>query len=215
MPDTLYIAGADDTGEFALARLISQIGVSTYSPCTFAWDDRGSLSSAWAVWIEKWFAPHLAEAFVETYRCAADYRPLDIVGIDKRLDSLLTESLRSRSLKLAASFLGGKSEMRADREWKRFVGQIEAGKCPGHATTLFALQCALYHLPLAPSLSAYVWFELESGLPRVGEGTGFRDRPGSAEEVLAAFRAALPEVAVALRGDRDETPGEGSSLRAI
>jgi hypothetical protein len=216
MPDTLHLADPDDAGGFALARLISQLGVHPDTPATFVWDDRGDLTSAWTIWLEKWFVPHLTGVFVEVYRCATAFQVKEIEVADRRLDSLLTENLRARSLKIARAFLDGKSEMRAHREWQRFVDRVGQGKSPGHTTTLFALQCALYHLPLGPALSAYAWFELESGLPR----NDYRDKPGSAEEVLAVFRAALPHVAVALQGDRDENGGEGSAggspqLRAI
>ena len=136
---------------------------------------------------------------------------------------MLNEALRTRSLIAAEAFLKGKSEMRAHREWRRFVDRVAEGHSPGHTTTLFALQCALYHLPLSSALSAYVWFELESGLPKSRPGRGersYRDKPGSAEEVLNVFRTALPHVAVALQGDRDEIEGNRSpqdlpQLRAL
>lgn len=223
MPDTLHLADADDVGGFALARLISQLGVSPESPATFAWDDRGDLAAAWTIWLEKWFAPHLSLCFVEVYHRAAASRMEEVEAADRLLDAALTESLRARSLNAARAFLEGKSERRAHRPWQRFVDRIVPGHVPGHVTTLFALQCALYHLPLGPALSAYAWFELESALPRGGSGGGdsnYRNKAGGAEEVLAAFRLALPHVAVALRGDRDENTGETSAeppsrLRAI
>lgn len=220
MPDALHLADPDDAEGFALARLISQLGVHPESPATFVWDDRGDLARAWTLWLENWFVPHLTGTFVEVYQCAAAFRLKEIAAADNRLDGVLTESLRARSLKVAKSFLEGKSEMRANREWQRFVDRIASGEVAGHTTTLFALQCALYHLPLGPALSAYAWFELECGLPRDSGGDGYRDRPGSAAEVLAVFRTALPHVAVALKGDRDETSGRdanegGSHLRAI
>lgn len=220
MPDALHLADPDDAEGFALARLISQLGVHPESPATFVWDDRGDLARAWSLWLENLFVPHLSGIFVEVYLCAAAFRLKEIAAADNRLDAVLTESLRARSLKVAKSFLEGKSEMRANREWQRFVDRISRGEVAGHTTTLFALQCALYHLPLGPALSAYAWFELECGLPRHSGGDGYRDRPGSAAEVLAVFRTALPHVAVALQGDRDETSGRdategGSHLRAI
>jgi len=211
MPDTLHLADSDDAGGFALARLISRLGVQPHTPATFLWNDRGDLSKAWSLWLENWFVPHLAGTFVKIYGAAAQFRFENIQTADKDLDAILTATLRKRSLVVAKAFLEGKSEMRANREWTRFVDRIERGESPGHTTTLFALQCALYHLPLAPALSAYAWFELESGLPR----TGYRDRDGSAAEVLDAFQTALPHVTVAMRGDHGENEGGDSRLRAI
>lgn len=223
MSDSLHLAEADDVEGFALARLISQLGVSPDSPATFVWDDRGDLGAAWSIWLKTWFVPHLSGIFIEVYRCAAAFQVREIEVADRQLDGALSEALRTRSLIASEPFLKGKSEMRAHREWRRFVDRVAEGHAPGHTTTLFALQCALYHLPLSSALSAYVWFELESGLPQSRSGrreSGYRDKPGSAEEVLKVFRTALPHVAVALREDRDEIEGDRSpkgqpQLRAL
>lgn len=223
MPDTLHLAEADDVGGFALARLISQIGVQPDSPATFAWDARGDLAAAWTIWLENWFVPHLSGCFTEVYHRATAFQPEEIEVADRRLDDALTERLRARSLKVARAFFEGKSERRAHRQWQRFVDRVALGHSPGHTTTLFALQCALYHLPLGSALSAYAWFELESGLPRSGPDRGdrdYRNEAGSAEEFLTVFRLALPHVAVALQGYRGENAGEQPAegrpqLRAI
>lgn len=211
MPDTYHIADADETDGFVLARLISRLGVDSVLPATFLWDRSASLADSWTDWLETCFSPHLGPAFVEIYECASSFRLVEIQEVDHRLKNSLSASQQERSLQAALAFREGKSEMKANREWQRFVNRVETGKSPGHVTTLFALQCALYHLPLASSLSAYTWFELENGLPR----DGYRDELGSADEVLQVFRLALPKVTVALRGDRGEI-GEGTPiLRAI
>jgi DNA gyrase/topoisomerase IV subunit A len=92
----------------------------------------------------------------------------------------------------------------------RVSGKIAAGDSPGHLVTVFALQTALYHLPLASALAAYAWFELESGLP-----PAHRDRPGTAAEALDLFAAALPQVRLAMGADRDEFSDDAPRLRAI
>ena len=211
MPDTYHIADADETDGFVLARLISRLGVESVLPATFLWDRSTSLADSWSQWLETCFSPHLGPAFVAVYECASNVRLKEIQAVDFRLDASLSSSQRERSLQAALAFRCGKSEMKANREWQRFVTRVETGKSPGHVTTLFALQCALYHLPLASSLSAYAWFELESGLPR----DDYRDEHGSADEALLVFRLSLPKVTVALRGDRCEIGEDTPILRAI
>jgi hypothetical protein len=211
MPDTFHIAEADDNEGFALARLISRLGVEISHPSTFLWDRTTSLEDAWENWLKSSFEPHLGPAFVKVYEHASSFQLKEIRDVDALLEGSLAPLVKDRSRKAAHAFLEGKSEMKANREWQRFVDTVEKGQSPGHVTTLFALQCALYHLPLAASLSAYVWFELECGLPR----DGYRDEPGSAEESLQVFRLALPQVAVALRGDRGEIGNDYPNLRAI
>lgn len=204
-------AESDELEGLALARLVSRLGVDCNAPVTFVSDGRGDPASAWEIWLKTWFAPVLAPAFVVIHRLAGEFRPEEIAARDLELDRALGNSQRTRSLAGAAGFLDGKSEMRAHREWSRFAERVADGRTPGHALTLFALQASLFHLPLAPALGAYAWFELESGLPR----NGFRDRAGTGTEALALFARALPHVRVALAGERGDF-GEGTlPLRAI
>jgi hypothetical protein len=204
------VAGPLDLGGISLARTISRLGVVSGSPATFLPDESTGLSEAWNAWLDLWFTPVLAPALVSVHRLAGEMRPDEIVATDLAVDRALPEPLRRRSLSAARPFLTGKDEMRAHRAWSRVSVRIAAGESPGHLVTLFALQTALYHLPLAPALGAYAWFELESGLP-----PAHRDRPGTAAEALALFAAALPQVRLAMGADRDEFSGEAPRLRAL
>jgi len=211
MPGTFHLAASGELEGLALSRLVSRLGVDSTHPCTFAWDGRGSLSTEWTRWLSDWFSPVLAPAFAKVHRLAGEVRPTEIASIDRELDRSLGERERRSSLEAATAFLDGKSSMRGHREWARFAERVAAGDTPGHAATLFALQTALYHLPLASALAAYAWFELESGLPR----DGYRERPGSADETLAAFSAAIPHVQVAIAENHGEFSDGAPSLRAI
>lgn len=213
MPGTFppfAVAGPLDLEGVSLARAVSRLGVVASSPATFFWDESASLSESWNAWLETWFAPVLAPAFASLHRLAGAMRPDEIVAGDLALDRALPAPLRLRSLSAAKPFLAGKDEMRAHRVWSRVSARIAAGESPGHLATLFALQTALYHLPLASALAAYVWFELESGLPHA-----HRDHAGTAAEALALFAAALPQVRLAMGADRDEFSGDAPRLRAI
>lgn len=213
MPDTFpafEVAGPLDLGGISLARSISRLGVVPGSPSTFLRDESSTLSEGWNAWLGTWFAPVLAPAFASIHRLAGEMRPDEIVAGDLAIDRALPEPLRLRSLSAARPFLDGKDEMRAHRAWSRVSARIAAGESPGHLATLFALQTALYHLPLASALAAYAWFELESGLP-----PAHRALPGTAAEALALFAAALPQVRLAMGGDRDEFSDDAPRLRAI
>lgn len=213
MSGTFRSAAPDDLDGLALARLVSRLGVELHGPCTFVCGEGDDLPKAWHRWLRGGFSPLLAPAFAEIHRLAGEMRIEEIAELDRALDQSLDGLARTNSLAAARSFLEGKSEMRANREWSRFAQLVAEGKAPGHAPVLFALQTALYHLPLASALAAYVWFELESGLPRTA---GYRDRAGSGEEALALFSAALPQVRVAMAADRGDFADDAQPrLRAV
>ena len=70
-------------------------------------------------------------------------------------------------------------------------------------SVIFALQSALYHLPLASALSAYIWFEFQSGLPRELSGE-------SLSKLSSVFEKALVHVAIAVREHGGQTDGSGT-----
>lgn len=210
MSDTFHAAASDELDGLSLARFVSRLGVEAVSPATFRWDGVGSPDLCVDRWIERTFAPILAPSLITVHRLATAYRLDEIAAIDHRVDKSLEAPAKARSLAAAAAFLEGKSEMKANRQWTRFADLVANGTTPGHTPTLFALQAALYHLPLVPTLAAYSWFELESGLPRP-----YRDLAGTREEVLRLFTATLPHVRVAMERDRDEFANGLPHLRAI
>tara|TARA_R110000850_G_scaffold272584_3_gene407866 strand:- start:4002 stop:4628 length:627 start_codon:yes stop_codon:yes gene_type:complete len=208
MPDTLHIAEPGDTEEVSLARAVALLGVTPDSPATFLFDGRGDLPSAWKLWQETWLAPHLAPSFVEAYECGVQYWLDEIQAIDTLLDLDLTDQVRERSKQAAAAFLEGKSEMQANREWSKFADRVAKGETPGHVSVVFALQSALYHLPLASALSAYIWFEFQSGMPKEVSRE-------SLSELSSLFEEALVHVSVAVRKHNSENSGGSSSLRVV
>ncbi len=205
MPDTLHLAEQGDSEEVSLARAIALLGVTPELPATFLFDDRGHLPAAWQLWQDNWLAPHLAPAFVEAYQCGTQYRIDEVQAIDTLLDIQLNQPIRERSKLASAAFLEGKSEMQANREWTKFVDRVSNGKSPGHVCIVFALQSALYHLPLASALSAYIWFEFQSGLPK-------EISRESLSELSSVFEEALVHVAAAVRENGGNTSG---SLRVV
>jgi hypothetical protein len=205
MPDTLHVAEPGDTEEVSLARAIALLGVTPEVPATFLFDGRGFLPAAWKLWQENWLIPHLAPAFVESYQCGVQCRLDEVQAIDTLLDVALTEPIRDRSKQAAEAFLEGKSEIQAKREWTRFADRIAKGESPGHVPVIFALQSALFHLPLASALSAYIWFEFQSGLPRELSRE-------SLSELSSVFEEALVHVAAIVKANGGESFGNLKAL---
>lgn len=213
MSDAIRSAAPGELDGLALARLVSRLGVEIRTPCTFRCDGGDDFAAAWERWLETCFSPHLAPVFVGVRRLAGELRIEGIVELDRRLDGVLGAPLRASSLAAARAFLEGKAEMRANPEWRRFAEAVAEGRSPGHAPVLFALQTALYHLPLASALAAYLWFELESGLPRTPD---WRARAGGGAAALNLFSAAQPQLRLAMAAHRGEFADDGAPrLRAI
>ena len=206
MADTIHIAEPGDDEGFALAHFVSHLGVAPGEPATFLCEKSGDLVSAWQLWQVTRFAPYLAPAFVDAYLCGHEQRTDEVQSVDRALDKTLNAPIRKRSVAAAEAFLEGKEEMRANPGWKRFAERIENGTTPGHVPIVFALQSALYNLSLAPALTAYAWFEFQSGC----DHTGLTN-----EESSEIFGSVLKHVPVALRNEKGDNSGEAGHLRAI
>ncbi len=206
MENPIHIAEPGDDEGFSLAHFISHLGVTPGEAATFLCKKSEDVATAWHLWQETWFVPHLAPAFVGAYLCGHEQRIDEVQSIDSYLDVQLTGSFNQRSLAAAASFLEGKEEMRGHPGWKRFSERIENGTTPGHVPIVFALQSALYNLSLAPALTAYAWFEFQSGRNRTEL---------SEEESNAIFATVLKHVPVALTLEKGDNSGEPGHLRAI
>jgi len=210
MQDTLYVAeGVDAHGETTRAIEISLLGVTPGEPSTFLPEKKADLASAWQKWIDQWFVPVLAPAFVEIHQFAGKFHLEEAAAANFDLDQKLPDLLRARSLKAGALFLEGKTEMKHHPEWLRFSQKIEQGETPGHALTLAALQTVLYHLGLIPALTSFAWFEFHSGLT----GTGIEDAEGETEifmKIAPHLRLAVPT-----RIGEDELGNDGAYLRVI
>lgn len=208
MSDSIYLAEPGDEEEVSLSRFISLLGVTPGAAATFAPAEGIPLSRAWDNWRENWFRPHLAPAFVESYLCGIASRIDEVQSIDSLLDPAMPDEMAERSRAAAKAFLEGKTEMRGNREWLRYAERIETGETPGHVAIVFALQSALFHLPLPSALSAYSWFEFRS---RAGKGIP----PEATEEEKMVFATILPDVGVAVSGKSDDSGDGPGTLRAI
>ena len=212
MQDSIYVAeGVNAHGETTRAIEISLLGIDPREPSTFLPDKGSDFALSWKKWIDKWFVPILAPRFVEIYEFASNYKINEAALVNQDLDEKLTDPLRTRSLKATTCFLEGKSDMKHHREWSRFSSKIEENQTPGHVLSLVALQTVLYHLGAIPALTAYAWFEFQSGLT----GAGIEN----AKENTDVFMEIEPHLQLAVPreiGDDDSGNGKGfGQLRAI
>jgi len=204
--DTLTLVDPDHDESFE--HFVSLLGIEPRLSGTFSAGPKTSLQEAWDAWRQSLFLPLLAPSFLQAYDCGIRARTQELQEIDQNLDEKLPSSIRKRSVKAAAPFFEGKSQMQGNREWLKYQERVENGDTPGHLAIAFALQSALYHVALIPALSSYAWFEFRSR-----EGKGISAAP--TEEEVRIFAAILPDVSVALSGERDDSTGGEHSLRVL
>lgn len=199
-------------------RFVSGLGIEARSPGTFSFRPGGDLGEAWRLWQEHSFLPILLPAYLDAHDCGIRNRTRELHEVDRALDGRLPAPARDRSVAAARPFFSGKSEMRGNREWRRFAEGVEDGASPGHLTVVHAIQSALYHVALVPALESYAWFEFRSRridfpADNAGGDSGFV--PDANEEETAVFSTILPHLRVALSddsghhsdsGNDDETP---------
>lgn len=208
MSDTPQLAKPGDESGFAFARFVSLLGVTPNAVGTFFPTDAPSLEVAWDVWAESYFSPILAPAFVSTFQEAMASRADEIGDIDRALEKNLPEEMAHRSRKASEPFFEGKDEMKANRVWTRYATSVANGETPGNLPVVFALQAALFQLPLPSALGAYAWFELRS---REAETS----QKQANEEEKRIFSRILPKVTVAVAGKFGEFNGDSGPLRTV
>ncbi|MFK5923113.1 MAG: hypothetical protein QM496_13110 [Verrucomicrobiota bacterium] len=206
---SIYLVESESAfGEMERAIAISVMGVaadggSIFSPLSGMkkarkggeLDDLQTFKQSWQEWQQHSFREFLAETFVEVYTASAEMRVRRIMNLDKKLDSRLSGAEVKRSREAGRCFLEGKSEMRRAPQWQKYARAVEQGDCPGHVVTVFALQSALYHLPLLPALTAYVYFEWRAGM---GVFLSHRDQDKQEQQekqelTLQCFQQQYPE----------------------
>ncbi len=126
--------------------------------------DAMEFKEQWLRWLREVFRDQLAETFIKVYLASSEMRIRRMVELDNQLDQRLSLEERERSRQAGSWFLEGKSEMQRAPQWQKYARCVEHDECPGHVVTTFALQAALYHLPLLSALTSYVYFEWRSGL---------------------------------------------------
>lgn len=194
----IYAADQADNREQLRADSIARIGAAdAREPATFLPTAAGAVCDAdWRRWLAAPFEAWLGQAFVEVYGAATRMRSERIAAIDHEIGERLDAATCARSRLAAAPWLEGRTAVQRQPQWVKYLMAQAAGEVPGHVTTIFALQAALFHLPLLPALTAYVIFEGMNGHAAV-MGNFKRDtdvfaarHPEGIEAARRVFRAA-------------------------
>lgn len=208
MSGTPQLVDPGDESEFAFARFVSLLGITPNSAGTFCPDKGASLESAWTDWAERYFSPVLAPAFVSAFRYGMESKSEEIAETDRDLVAQLPDDLAVRSREAGIPFFEGKDEMKANRVWTRYADAVEKGNSPGNLPVVFALQSALFQLPLSSALGSYAWFEFRSR-----KDGAIQKSAGDGEK--AVFSRILPKVTVAVAGKFGDFGKDSGPLRAV
>lgn len=213
------VDGEGGLGEMERVIAISVMGVKAKGGSIFSPNLKKGLSpeglaefrESWIEWLRQSFQQHLGKTFVEVYMASTEMRIRRITNLDRNLDQSLSAEASNRSQRAGSWFLEGKSEMQRAPQWKKYADCVCRGECPGHVITVFALQSALYHLPLLSALTAYVYFEWRVAMGIVMEES---DLPKK-ELSLRWFQQEYPESMGILREVFDGGAGFGGAISAL
>lgn len=150
-------------------------GVATFFPEASTQPSDPRFAAAWENWLTTRFEPVLGPAFCRVHSAVGEMRIREILRADRDVDAALDEDEKQRSLAAAKAFLEGREAVRHMPPFAKLTAAIRNADCPGHVTTLFAMQSGLYHLPRIGALISYAWFEWQGGarsLKKNGHGTG-------------------------------------------
>ena len=152
--NSIYAAALGDVSEIQRGIEITFLGVEIHDFQEGTFSGPPELK-AWSNWIEIWFEPVILPAFREIYEAAAAMKHREIADLDRGLSQLFTAEMTGHSTDAAQAFRGSKAEVRHMDPWVRFEKKLEAGETPGHLPTLFALQSALFNVPINSALISY------------------------------------------------------------
>ena len=223
----IYAVQTTDEGgglEQHRANAIARLGAADATgPGTFFPPERAGgldFEAAFEDWRTTLFLPWLGPRFIAVHLAAARMESERILEIDREIDTHLSPPARQRSLEAARPFLEGRTEIRSQPQWVKFLQAAEREQTPGHLPTIFSLQAALFHLPLLPALTAYMNLEGANGLAAMAGGKRWDlDRfaetyPEGAESARLVFQAGWSTVDSDSSDDDFDVPG-GSRLVSL
>tara|TARA_R110002096_G_scaffold316010_12_gene510386 strand:+ start:15386 stop:16063 length:678 start_codon:yes stop_codon:yes gene_type:complete len=141
----------------------------------------------WVKWIDGRFSKYVAPHLVRSRQVAAT-GIRELAAEDQTFSEKLDRECSERSLAAGLALLTRHEGARHLGEIAKFGEKIENGVCPGHAPTVFALQCAIFNVPAAPALIAYLFLEWRTAQAI----TGWPGIENGAEE---AFEQMAPNLA--------------------
>lgn len=185
-----YIADGEDARETLGAIRAALVGIKPSDQILFVPGEE-AFDGAWQSWLGARFLPLVAPHLIGVREMISSAAHREIVEVDTQFALQLDEGERDRSARAAANLKKSLSGARHRPELDKVTALLESESGnAGQFSTLFALRCASHHIPLAASLAAYLYLEIQSGNPdgRPAEGKSGEDLLPA---ILPAVRAAL------------------------
>ncbi len=177
------VAGPRDP-EFARVLRTADPGPALDGPLTFLPPSAAAPADwlrAWNTWREGTLTAVLAPVLLEVVALAVRGCVREILAADRALDAALApDDARSRSVAAGRRLLARLAVSRGERSLSRFQQWAAAGEMPAHFPTIYAVQHALFHLPLRLLVPAYAYCEWSSAM--AARPTNGGTAPGFAQE---------------------------------
>ena len=152
---------------------------------SFAPAAEAHFAGVWSIWIEQVFGAHLLDAMVAVMSLARADHSRDLLAVDARLAAQLPPEAVLRLRRAGHDMLRGMDGLRGSRPAQKLAAAAERGETPGLFPIVFALQSAIYNVPLRAALIAYGRLEWRAARDAHG---GPRDEPDEASSALILAR---------------------------
>jgi hypothetical protein len=130
-----------------------------------SWRLRGSARKSWVNWLDLVFEPvllpHLWYVLDYAYRQSAN----EIIALDAELGKQLDVWSGRRSIEAGRTLIQQRAP-RSDRVIGRFRAAISRGDASGHFSTVYAVRCGLFSIPVRTALLSYALQELAAADPQ-------------------------------------------------
>ena len=156
-----YIAEGNEARQTQEAIRVALTGISMDEPVHFIAED-ADWESLWNDWLRDRFLPLIGPYLVEVRKLSVSILPREMIELEGEFTTDLSSEEIERSISAAERF----KEQVAGAKHLPELKKLEAGS-DRHFVTLFAARCASHHIPLVSSLSAYLYFELCSGIKNI------------------------------------------------
>ena len=145
-------AGPSDL-EFARVLRIADPDSALAGPLTFL------PAGSWQAWREQVLIPIFAPALLQVAADAARGCAREVLALDRALDAALSPDARTRGQAAGRRLLARLASSRGERCLSKFQQWVSGDEMPAHFPTIYAVQHALFHLPLRLLVPAYAYWE--------------------------------------------------------
>lgn len=145
----------------------------------------------WVKWVDGKFSSTIAPHLVRCRQVAA-VGVRELSAEDQSFSEKLDRDCTERSLSAGLALLTRNEGAKHLSEVAKFGVKIENGVCPGHAPSVFALQCAVFNVPAAAALIAYLFLEWRTAQAITGWPVGDMADEEAFEQMTPDLAERLP-----------------------